>query len=137
MIFDKFTYKCSLIRNIYHHLSSSPIKFADRFFRKRSTPFRAGPPQTVCASFVCTLTLLYTVFVFTYSRRNFASSVITNWNAMCRMCNCTHGHWTSGMRVNDLTAICWTRERLNDWRKTGTNKAEISIRTFPSESPSE
>ena len=98
MIFDRFTQKCLLIR-------TSLIKFAARFYQQRSTSFSAGPPHTVCASFVCALSILYILLVLTYGHRILASSATTKGHVLV-VCVIVCMRITSRMRINDLSAIC-------------------------------
>ena len=55
MILHNFTHKCTTL------IRTSLTKFADRFFRKRSTSISVGPLQPVCTSLVCGLSVLYIV----------------------------------------------------------------------------
>lgn len=114
MIFDRFT------QNV--RSKGSLIKFADRFFGKRSTSFSVGPPQTVYASFVCALSVLYIVFSLIYSRRIFASSAITEGHYPS-MWRCMHAH--------NLAHVCWWLDC--DLQLNEENEAEISTWAFPSE----
>ena len=106
MILHNFTHKCTTL------IRTSLTKFADRFFRKRSTSFSVGPPQTVCTSLVCALSVLYIVLFLLAAAET--SLLPPSQNAMCLSCHCTHAH---------LTAIC-------DWTKRKT-KPKFQLGRFP------
>ena len=114
----RFTHKCSLIKRSHKVRRPTHFKNAQHLLG-------VALPRTMCAYFVCVLSVLYTVPVLILHRESSSSSAITlcahqSKRRTCIRVKCLHMH------EKDLTAICdQTKKR---------NKAGISTRAFPLES---
>ena len=117
---ERFTHKCSLIRDLSQVSRTNP-------FGKRSTSFSVALPRTMCAYFVCVLSVLYTVSVPILLRESFSSSAITLYHVLISQ-NVTHASGSKG-------CACVMRTWLRFATQRKKSVSGISTLAFPLECP--
>ena len=95
-------------------------------FGKRSTSFNVALPRTMCAYFVCVLSVLYTVSVPILLHESFSSSAITPCHVLIVK--------MSRMRQSQKVVHAWWGLHCNLRPNEKKNEAGISTRAFPLES---